>query len=127
MLKVLVIEDNPEIRENTAEFLEISGYEPITAVNGKTGFEKAKKNVPDVIICDIMMPASDGIEFFKLIKGEITTKNIPLIFFSAGSAPVEVRKGLVKGADFYLSKPFTDFELIDAIQMALQNKSQKIN
>lgn len=127
MIKVLVIEDNPEIRENTAEFLDISGFKSDTASHGKMGFDKALLSPPDVIICDIMMPDTNGVEFLKLIKNENTTKDIPLIFFSAGSAPPEVRKGLVAGADFYLSKPFTEEELLEAINKCLNNSPKEPN
>jgi CheY-like chemotaxis protein len=122
MKSILVIDDNREIRENTAELLELSGYNALTAVNGKSGFDKTLKQHPDVVICDIMMPETNGFEFLKLIKNDDSTKDIPIIFFSAGSAPFEVKKGIISGADFYLSKPFTNEELMDAVETCLNRK-----
>jgi CheY-like chemotaxis protein len=121
MKRVLVIEDNWEIRENTAELLVLNGYEVVTAENGKLGYEKVKRDHPDLIICDIMMPETDGRAFLKLVKKDSTTRSIPLVFFSAGSEPAEVRKGLIEGADEYLPKPFTETELLEVIKRSLGN------
>ena len=115
MKSVLVIEDNLELRENTAELLELAGYNVFTAENGKTGFEQALYNHPDVIVCDIMMPVWDGNFFLQQIKKEDSTKEIPLVFFSAGSAPLYIRKDIEAGGSKYLNKPFTGDELLNAI------------
>jgi CheY-like chemotaxis protein len=122
MKLILVIEDNIEVRENTAELLELSGYSVITANNGKVGFEKTVSRKPDVVICDVMMPETDGLGFFRLVKSKKATSNIPLIFFSAGSAPASVRKNIEQGADVYLRKPFTQEDLIIAVEKCLQDK-----
>jgi CheY-like chemotaxis protein len=119
---VLIVEDDIAIRENTAELLELSGYEVLTAENGKTGFEIAKKDKPDVVICDVLMPVTDGHAFFRLVKGEDSTADIPVIFFSADSAPDDVKKGVIKGADEYLKKPFTHKELLGAIARCLNKQ-----
>jgi CheY-like chemotaxis protein len=119
---VLVIENDIAIRENTAELLELTGYKVLTAENGLTGFEITKKDKPDVIICDIMMPVTDGRAFFRLVKGNESTARIPLIFFSADSEPDEVKKALIKGADEYLRKPFLNKDLLDAVARCLINK-----
>ena len=119
MKKVLIIEDNIEIRENTAELLELSNYLVITAENGNIGFEMAKVYKPDVILCDMMMPESDGRHFLKLAKEDDFVCNIPLVFFSAGSLSSEVRRGLIEDATFYLQKPFTEEELILSMQRIL--------
>lgn len=121
--RVLVIENDAAIRENTAELLELDGYQALTAENGKTGFEIAKVDRPDVIICDILMPMSDGRAFFKMVKGEESTAGIPLIFFSADSRPDDVRKGITKGADEYLRKPFTRKDLLGAVSKCLKDKN----
>lgn len=121
--KILVIESDLAIRENTAELLELSGYEVLTAENGKIGFDIAKTDKPDVIICDLLMPVSDGRAFFKLAKGEKSTADIPLIFFSEGSAPDEVKRGVIKGADEYLRKPFTNKDLLITVARCLKKSS----
>lgn len=119
MKTVLVIEDNLEVRENTAEILTLNGYSVITAINGKEGFNEAKSKKPNLIICDIMMPETDGKTFLKLVKDDNATNSIPLVFFSAGSVPNEVRKGLVQGADEYLSKPFSEQDLLMVVERNL--------
>ena len=124
MKTILVIEDNAEVRENTAELLELDGYRVITAINGKTGFSQALTDHPDVILCDVMMPETDGVGFLKLIKAEKSTCNIPLIFFSAGSAPLAVRRGLEQGGDEYLQKPFTHEELLGAVERYIGQQSK---
>src|SRR5665811_1239393 len=111
MKSVLVIEDNLALRENTIELLELDGYKVFDAKNGKAGFKQAINNHPDVILCDVMMPELDGVGFLRLIKKDKTTCNIPLIFFSAGSMPDDIRKYLNQESDGYLRKPFTDEEL----------------
>jgi CheY-like chemotaxis protein len=121
---VLVIEDDTAIRENTAELLELSDYKVLTAENGIAGFDIVKNNKPDVVICDIMMPVSDGRAFFRLVKGEKSTAEIPLIFFSAGSMPDEVKKGTIKGADEYLRKPFTNKDLLSAVERCLKKNNR---
>ncbi len=116
---VLVIEDNSVLRENTAELLSLNGYAVVAAANGLEGYKMTKKSKPNIILCDIMMPETDGKGFLKLVKQDKTTCSIPLIFFSAGSAPIEVKNGLVQGADEYLSKPFTEDELMRAVNRNL--------
>ena len=81
--KILLIEDNLEMRENTAEIIELANYNVITAVNGKDGVEKAKEQLPDLIICDIMMPELDGYGVLETLAKNTTTKHIPFIFLSA--------------------------------------------
>ena len=115
MKSVLVIEDNLELRENTTELLELAGYKVFTADDGKLGFEQALRYHPDVIVCDIMMPVWDGSFFLKQIKNESSTKKIPLVFFSAGSAPPYIRKDIEAGGSKYLNKPFTGDELLNAV------------
>ena len=85
MLRVLLIEDNDEIRENTAEILELANYKVDTAPNGKIGVEKALENAPDLIICDVMMPVLDGYGVLHLIQKNENLKTIPFIFLTAKS------------------------------------------
>jgi CRP/FNR family transcriptional regulator, cyclic AMP receptor protein len=120
MTKILLIEDNNEIRENTAEILELAGYEITTASNGKEGFEMAVKEIPDLIICDIMMPVLDGYGLLHLINKNESLKTVPFIFLTAKTERIDFRKGMEMGADDYITKPFTDIELLNAIESRLR-------
>lgn len=120
MKHLLLIEDNAEIRENTAEILELAGYHVRTAENGKAGVELALEKVPDLIICDIMMPVLDGYGVLHLINKNDSLKGIPFIFLTAKSERGDFRKGMEMGADDYITKPFTDVELLTAIESRLK-------
>jgi DNA-binding response OmpR family regulator len=119
MKKVLLIEDDTVVRENTAELLELASYTVITADNGKTGVAKAKKHLPDIIICDIMMPELNGYGVLHILSKEKTTKQIPFIFLSAKTEYKDVRKGMDLGADDYITKPFDESEIFSAIESRL--------
>jgi CheY-like chemotaxis protein/CRP-like cAMP-binding protein len=126
MTKILLVEDNDEIRENTAEILELAGYKVSTAANGKQGYETAVKDMPDLIICDIMMPVLDGYGLLHLITKNENLKTVPFIFLTAKTERSDFRKGMEMGADDYITKPFTDIELLNAIESRLQKiKLQK--
>lgn len=116
MKKVLLVEDNTEVRENTAEILELAGYEVLTAENGKVGVEKAVKESPDLIICDIMMPVLDGYGTLHMLSKNEKTAHIPFIFLTAKAERSDMRKGMEMGADDYITKPFDDIELLNAIE-----------
>lgn len=120
MKKILFIEDNQDVRENTAEILELENYEVTTAENGKIGVEKALQNIPDIIICDIMMPELDGYGVFEALHTNPRTASIPFIYLTAKSEKADMRKGMNIGADDYLTKPFEDSELLDAIESRLK-------
>lgn len=119
MKKVLLIEDDTALRENTAELLELSNYEVTTAPNGKIGIEKAKADNPDIIVCDIMMPEIDGYGVLEALSHNTSTNQIPFIFLSAKTEHKEIRKGMDMGADDYLTKPFEEEELLSAIESRL--------
>lgn len=119
MKKVLLIEDDTILRENTAELLELSDYKVLTAANGKIGVELAKSNLPDIIICDIMMEVMDGYEVLKTLSKGKKTKYIPFIFLSAKTERKDIRKGMDLGADDYITKPFNEDELTSAIESRL--------
>ena len=119
MKKLLLIEDDVTVRENTAELLELSNYNVITASNGKLGIETAKQEVPDIIICDIMMPEIDGYGVLEALSKNPSTLNIPFIFLSAKTEHKDIRKGMDLGADDYLTKPFEEEELLSAIESRL--------
>lgn len=117
---ILLIEDNNDIRENTAEILELANYKVSTAENGKVGIEKALENKPDIIVCDVMMPVLDGYGVLHLINKNENLSGIPFIFLTAKSERSDFRKGMEMGADDYVTKPFTDIELLNAIESRLK-------
>jgi len=120
MKSVLVIDDNADIRDNTAEILDLAGYKTFTAENGKKGVDVAIKERPDVIVCDIMMPELDGYGVLHLLKKNTETQNIPFIFLTAKTERSDFRKGMEMGADDYITKPFEDIELLNAIEIRLK-------
>jgi CRP/FNR family cyclic AMP-dependent transcriptional regulator len=116
MKTVLLIEDNSDIRENMAEILELSGYIAITAEDGRRGVSVAIERIPDIIVCDIMMPELDGYGVIHMLQKKPTTQHIPFIFLTAKAERAEIRKGMELGADDYLTKPFNGTELLNAIE-----------
>jgi DNA-binding response OmpR family regulator len=123
--KILIIEDNPEVRENTDEILELAGYHVITAPNGKIGVELAQKEKPDLIICDIMMPELDGYGVLHILNKNPETAGIPFIFLTAKTEKTDIRKGMNLGADDYLTKPFDDTDLLNAIEARLRKSAMQ--
>jgi CRP-like cAMP-binding protein len=119
MKKILLIEDNVHMRENTAEILSLSNYEVKTAANGKEGVEAALSWKPDLIICDIMMPVLDGYGVLHMLSKNELTAGIPFIFLTAKAERGDFRKGMEMGADDYLTKPFDDVELLNAVERRL--------
>jgi len=117
--KILLIEDNRDMRENTAEILELADYKVTTAENGKEGVKKAMEELPDLIICDIMMPELDGYEVLNILSRDPATMGIPFIFLTAKAEKSDVRKGMGLGADDYLTKPYDDVELLNAVKVRL--------
>lgn len=120
MQRVLLIEDNDDIRENTAEILELANYRVDTASNGKLGVEMALENIPDLIICDVMMPVLDGYGVLHLLHKNDSLKNVPFIFLTAKTERGDFRKGMEMGADDYITKPFNDIELLTAVESRLK-------
>lgn len=120
MRKILLIEDNDDIRENTAEILELSNYKVIVAENGKIGVEKAIEHIPDLIICDIMMPGLDGYGVLHAVHKNDAIKNTPFIFLTAKTERSDFRKGMELGADDYITKPFEGIELLNAVESRLK-------
>ncbi len=120
MKTILLIEDNPEMRDNTAEILELAHYNVLTAENGKKGIKLAQENEPDLIICDIMMPELDGYGVLHLLSREPNTASIPFIFLTAKAEKSDYRKGMTLGADDYLTKPYDDVELLSAVETRLR-------
>ncbi|MBX7125599.1 MAG: response regulator [Cyclobacteriaceae bacterium] len=120
MKKILLIEDNEDIRENTAEILELAHYEVLTAPDGKKGVELALEKKPDLIVCDIMMPVLDGYGVLLAVQKNPETQHIPFIFLTAKTERSDLRKGMDLGADDYITKPFNGTELLNAIEGRLK-------
>lgn len=125
MKRILIIEDNTEVRENLAEILMLSNYTAVEAENGKIGVKKAIEHKPDLIICDVMMPELDGFGVLKILNKNPDLMHIPFMFLTAKAEKSDFRKGMGLGADDYITKPFDDVELLEAIEMRLA-KSAKL-
>jgi len=125
MLKILIMEDEDTVRESLKELLQIRGYEVIDACNGAEGVQFALIHLPDLIISDIMMPELNGYEALKRIRANELTRTIPFIFLSAKAEYEDQRIGMEIGADDYLTKPFSQKDLYNAIETRLR-KHQEI-
>lgn len=121
--KILIIEDHNEIRANIVEILEMASYTVVEADNGKVGVEMALKHIPDMILCDIMMPELDGYGVLYMLNKHTETVGIPFIFLTAKAEHADLRKGMELGADDYLIKPFDGMELLNAIDIRLRKKT----
>lgn len=124
--RILIIEDNQDLRENLSEILQLSGYETTEASNGKEGVEYAMQQTPDLILCDVMMPILDGFGVLKILNNNEKLMHVPFMFLTAKSEKTDFRKGMGLGADDYITKPFDDVELLDAIEIRLK-KSEKLS
>jgi CRP-like cAMP-binding protein/CheY-like chemotaxis protein len=118
--KILLIEDDQTMRENTAEILELAQYNVVTATNGRDGSIMAKEVKPDLIVSDIMMPGLDGYGVLHVLSKDPSTASIPFIFLTAKAEKSEWRKGMELGADDYITKPFEDTELLNAVEARLK-------
>ncbi len=121
--KILVIEDEEDVRDNIAEILEFSDYKALKASHGEIGLKQAQSEHPDLIICDIMMPGLDGYEVVKLLRQEPETTHIPVIFLTAKVERSDQRLGMELGADDYLTKPFVPQELLKAVEIRLKRQA----
>ncbi len=120
--KILIIEDNHDVRDNLAEILEFARYEVIQAENGKIGVAKAISENPDLIICDIMMPEKDGYEVLSNLSKMESTASIPFIFLTAKAEKSDLRRGMNMGADDYITKPFEESDVLTAIESRIRKK-----
>ncbi len=124
MKKILIIEDNPDLRENTEELLQLANYEVFTAENGRAGVKLAFECMPDLILCDIMMPELDGFGVLRILSKDSRTKYVPFLFLTAKTELSDIRKGMSLGADDYLTKPFEEIDLLDSIETRLQRAAE---
>ncbi len=122
MAKILVIEDEESIRENILDLLEAENFEGIGAINGQVGIKLANEQIPDLILCDMMMPEVDGHGVLKALRSEPLTATIPFIFLTAKADKSDIRTGMELGADDYITKPCTPQELLKAIAIRLEKQ-----
>src|SRR5262250_1952386 len=126
MKKILIIEDEPEMRRNIAALLRFKGYEPITAENGRVGVEMARRQQPDLILCDVMMPELDGYGVLRALQADPKLALIPFIFLTAKGEKDDLRSGMNLGADDYLTKPVANADLVRAIETRLRRSEQQV-
>lgn len=119
MAKILIIEDEQPIRENLVRFLGMEGFEVFSAVDGEAGIALAREILPDLVVCDILMPRKTGLEVIDVLKASPETDKIPCIFLSASADEADLQAGLTRGAATYLTKPFTLSGLLATIRRFL--------
>jgi DNA-binding response OmpR family regulator len=120
MAKIVIAEDEPDIRELIAFALRFAGHEVISGANGEEGYELAKKEQPDLVMLDVRMPKMTGYEACQRIKSEPGTAHIPVVFLSAKGQESEIEQGIAAGAEEYLLKPFAPDQLVERIRAILQ-------
>ena len=125
MKKILIIEDEPAMRANLEDILELEGFLPLLAANGKTGIRLAREHQPDLILCDILMPDMNGYAVLEALRADSATMRIPLVFLTAKGERSDVREGMELGADDYLIKPVHVEELLRAINRRLERRRQQ--
>jgi len=125
MKKILVIEDEPEMLRNLTTILRFEKFEPVGAENGQVGLELARKEKPDLILCDVMMPELDGYGVISALRLDAATVAIPFIFLTAKGEKPDIRAGMNLGADDYLTKPVPKADLLAAIRSRLERAAQQ--
>lgn len=119
MAKILIAEDEPDIRDLIAFTLRFAGYEVVTGSNGEEAVQVAKQEFPDLILLDVRMPRMTGYEACKLIKADTRLKDVPVVFLSAKGQETEIRDGMNAGAEEYLLKPFAPDQLTERVRSIL--------
>ena len=127
MTKILIIEDEPDMRRNISSLLRYLEYQPIEAENGRTGVALAKREKPDLILCDVMMPELDGHGVLQALQQDSELALIPFIFLTAKGEKDDLRSGMDLGADDYLTKPVANAHLVRAIEARLRRSQQQSN
>src|SRR5262245_12705019 len=124
-LKVLVIEDEPEMRRNLLTILRLEKFRVVAAENGRVGIDLAKKEKPSIVLCDVMMPELDGHGVLQNLRSDPEMASIPFIFLTARGESSDVRSGMNLGADDYLTKPVAKADLLAAITSRLARAAQQ--
>ncbi|MFW6222597.1 MAG: response regulator transcription factor, partial [Bacteroidota bacterium] len=124
--KVLIIEDDQALQETISNLLSLEGFTVYQAKEGDSGITMAKNHLPDVIVCDIMMPGFTGLDVLKKLQTDEKTSTIPFIFLTAKAELKDVRNGMLLGADDYLTKPFDNEDLLQSINLRLNKKDRII-
>jgi DNA-binding NarL/FixJ family response regulator len=125
MKKILIIEDEPEMRRNLLTILKLEKFQPFGAENGRAGIEAARREKPDLILCDVMMPEMDGHAVLRELRKDPATAGTPFIFLTARGEKQDVRSGMNLGADDYLTKPVAKADLLAAIAARFTRASQQ--
>ena len=126
MKKILVIEDEPEMRRNITSLLRYCDYEPVAAENGRVAVEMARHENPDLILCDVMMPELDGYGVLQALQSDASLARIPFVFLTAKGEKDDLRSGMNLGADDYLTKPVVNADLVRAIESRLRRSEQQM-
>jgi len=125
MKRILVIEDEPEMRRNLLTILKMEKYQPLGAENGKVGLQLARSEKPDLILCDVMMPELDGYRVLRALREDPSTRITPFIFLTARGEKIDQRSGMDLGADDYLTKPVAKNDLLNAVTARLRRAEQQ--
>jgi DNA-binding response OmpR family regulator len=123
MKRILIIEDEPEMLRNLTTILRLEKYRPLSAENGRVGVDLAKKQKPDLILCDVMMPGLDGYGVIAALRTDAETVTIPFIFLTAKAEKLDIRAGMNLGANDYITKPVAKADLLAAIRWRLDRIS----
>lgn len=123
MKRILVIDDDARLRHQCVELLKVEGYAITEARNGREGIECARREVPDLVVCDTAMPEMNGLRVLELLRAEPHTARVPFVFLAGWSEREDVRTATAPGADEYLIKPFLPEELVAAVRARLRRKA----
>ena len=125
MKRILLIEDNHSLREEIINVLELEGFDVVTAENGRIGLERLKEGLPDIVLCDLMMPDMDGYETLQAIRGNPATHGLPVILLTARDDEQCKTRGAELGADDYVTKPFKIPDLLRALEAISKKRARK--
>ena len=117
--KILIVEDEPNVRNFVKVYLEFEGYQVVEAKNGKEGLDQVKAEQPDLVVTDIMMPEMDGVTFYKTLRQDEKTKNLPVIVLTVKDEFEDIKYAYLIGVDEYVTKPFDPQQLVRKIKEIL--------